>query len=77
MDNEIQETTYEESGDWKIKTILIAGVLGALTGVGAGYLLVRGAEQQGEKLSISSGQGLKLGVLLAGFLRSLLNLNEE
>ena len=77
MENEIEHDTYEEGGDWKTKTILISGILGAITGVGAGLLLVRRAEQQGEKLSISGGQGLKLGVLLAGFLRSLLNLDEE
>ena len=77
MEDEYQEGTFEEESGWKIRTIIVGGIIGALTGVGASYLLVRNAEQHGEKLSITGGQGLKLGVLLAGFLRSLLNLDES
>jgi len=62
---------------WKIKTLLAGAVLGAATGLSAAYLLTRRAEQQGAALTISSGQGLKLGVLVAGLLRSILNLGEE
>ena len=77
MEKDIQIIDDGENTGWKTKTVLVGGLLGALTGLGAAYLMVRRAEQQGEHISISSGQGLKIGVLLAGVLRSVLNLEEE
>ena len=77
MEKDIQIADKGENTGWKTKTLLFGGFLGAVTGLGAAYLLVRRAEQEGEQLSISSGQGLKLGVMLAGVLRSVLNLDEE
>lgn len=73
------ETIEEKEVDasWKTKTLLIGGVIGALTGLGAAYLLTRRAEKKGEPLAITSGQGLKLGVLVAGLLRSILSIGEE
>jgi len=62
---------------WKARTLVIGALLGALTGLGAAFLLTRRAEQKGEAVSISAGQGLRLGVLLAGLLRSILSLGEE
>ena len=61
---------------WKIKTLIIGGVLGALTGVGAAFLLTRRAEQSGKPLTISAGKGVQLGVIITAFLRSLLSLGE-
>ena len=63
--------------NWKLKTLLVGTILGAATGLGAAYLLSKRAEKDGEKLSISSKQGLKLGVLIAGLLRSILTLGED
>ena len=77
MEKDIQIIDDVENTGWKTKTVLVGGLLGALTGLGAAYLMVRRAEQQGEQISLSSGQGLKIGVLLAGVLRSVLNLEEE
>ena len=62
---------------WKARTLVIGALLGALTGLGAAFLLTRRAEQRGESVSITAGQGLRLGVLLAGVLRSILTLGEE
>ena len=76
--NESNELTQNDLDDsWKVKTLLVGVVLGAATGLGAAYLLTKRAEQHGEALSISSGQGLKLGVLVAGLLRSIPTLGEE
>ncbi len=72
MDEETQLATT-----WKTKTLLIGAALGALTGLGAAYLLTRRAEQRGERLAISSGQGLKIGMLLAGLLQQVLRLGDE
>ncbi len=62
---------------WKFRTLVIGGLVGLLTGLGAAYLLTKRAEQRGTTLSISTGKGLQLGVLLAGVLRSILSLGEE
>lgn len=62
---------------WKTKTLFIGAALGALTGLGAAYLLTRRAEQRGEQLAITSGQGLKIGMLLAGLLQQILRLGDE
>lgn len=78
MQNEIQEKlNQEEKQNWKVNTIIIGGIVGALTGLGAAYLMVRSAEEKGDKISMSSGKGLKIGVLLAGLVRSIMNLSDD
>jgi uncharacterized membrane protein len=69
----------EEQSDssWKVKTLLIGGLLGALVGVGAAFLLTKRAEQKGAPLAITPGKGVQLGVMLAGLLRSILTLGED
>ncbi|MDP2977165.1 MAG: hypothetical protein Q8N45_13255 [Anaerolineales bacterium] len=62
---------------WKVKTLLIGAALGALTGLGAAYLLTKRVEQSGQQLTISTGKRVKLGMLVAGLLRSILTLGEE
>lgn len=62
---------------WKVKTLLIGAALGALTGLGAAYLLTKRAEQHGKPLSMSTGKGVKLGMLVAGLLRQILQIGEE
>jgi hypothetical protein len=52
-------------------------VLGALTGLGAAYLLTKRAEQKGTALAISPGKGVQLGVMIAGLLRSILSLGDD
>jgi len=62
---------------WKMRTLLVGAVLGALTGLGAAYLLTKRAEQKGTRLTITPGKGVQLGVMLAGLLRSVLTLGED
>jgi hypothetical protein len=75
-ENAIVETPVAEN-TWKVKTLIIGGVLGALTGLGAAYLLTKRTEQSGQQLAITPGKGMKLGVLIAGLLRSILSLGED
>ena len=76
-ENGIISLETQPDTSWKTQTLLIGGVVGALVGVGAAYLLSKRAEQKGTPLSITPGKGVQLGVLLAGLLRSILSLGED
>jgi nitrate reductase gamma subunit len=67
----------QPNNSWKIKTLVIGGVLGMLTGLGAAYLLTKRAEQKGTQLAITPGKGVQLGVMVAGLVRSILSLGED
>ncbi len=67
----------DKDNSWKIRTLILGAVVGATTGLGAAYLLTRRAEQEGEELSITSGQGLKLGLLVIGLLRQIMSLGDD
>ena len=72
-----RELTTRRDPKGETLTILLAGgVIGALAGVGAAYLLLRGRESRRrdpeEKLPIvTSSNAVKLGVLLFGLFRQL------
>ncbi|MGQ9834157.1 MAG: hypothetical protein ACUVRJ_10245 [Candidatus Villigracilaceae bacterium] len=72
MDKDIRPDT-----NWKIQALLVGTALGALTGLGAAYLLTRRAEKRGKKLALTSRQSLKIGMLLAGLLQQILRLGDE
>jgi len=71
----LEETGPDNS--WKLRTLVIGGVLGALTGLGAAYLLTKRAEQKGSQLAVTPAKGVQLGVMIAGLLRSILSLGED
>ncbi len=76
-ENAIVPVEEQADNSWKVKTLVIGGVLGLLTGLGAAYLLTRRAEQTGTKLAVTPGKGVQLGVMIAGVLRSILSLGED
>ena len=76
-ENAIISVETQPDSSWKTQALVIGGVVGALVGLGAAYLLTRRAEQKGAPLSITPGKGVQLGVLLAGLLRSILSLGED
>lgn len=58
--------------------ILLAGaVIGAVTGLAAALMLTRQAERNERETAITTGEGLKLGVLVFGLLRAIASLGEE
>jgi gas vesicle protein len=61
----------------KNKTLLFGALLGALTGLIAANLLNRRAEKTGSELAITSGDGMKLGVLVFGLLRAIASLGDD
>ena len=75
-ENSVLAIEAREGNSWKVRTLLIGGLLGALVGVGAAYLMTKRAEQSGKPLAITPGKGVQLGMLLAGLLRSIVSLGE-
>ena len=76
-ENAIVTVENQPDHSWKTQALIVGGVLGAVVGLGAAYLLTKRAEQKGTSLAITPGKGVQLGVLLAGLLRSILSLGED
>jgi len=63
--------------NWKVKFLLAGGILGALIGLVAAYLLVQRGEKEGDAPRITAGEGVKLGLLAFGTLRQVSQLGEK
>jgi hypothetical protein len=72
MSNEKNEITT--IGNWKPKALVFGGVIGAVVGIAAAYVLIQRNEDEDQTPNISVGEGVKLGVLVFGLLRSISNL---
>ena len=58
---------------WRPRVMIIGGVLGALVGVAAAYLIIQRSEE-GKPPKMNVGEGVKLGVMVFGLLRSIASL---
>jgi hypothetical protein len=67
----------EENDNWKIKTLIIGGLIGAAAGVLGAIVLIQRAEQHQERPKLSAGDGVKLGAGLLGVLRLLSDFVEK
>lgn len=70
------DNAIEKVDNSKPKVLIIGAVLGALVGLGAAFLLTQNAEKEGKSPQISTGDGVKLGVLVMGLLRTVATLGE-
>jgi gas vesicle protein len=61
----------------KSKTLLMGALIGAFTGLLAAMLLQRNAEKNERETAITTGEGLKLGVLVFGLLRAIASLGDD
>jgi DMSO reductase anchor subunit len=59
------------------RTIIFGVLIGAATGLAAALLLNRRAAEGDGETHISTGEGLKLGVMLFGLLRAISSLGED
>ena len=59
----------ENNRNWMVKTLVVGGVFGALIGLGAAYILIKRAEEEGENPQLSTGEGVQLGLGVLGLLR--------
>jgi len=61
----------------KNKTLLAGAVIGAATGLLAAMLLHRRVDKEERETAITTGEGLKLGVLVFGLLRAIASLGDD
>jgi gas vesicle protein len=61
----------------KTRVIIGGALIGAVTGLIAAMLLARRAERNERETAITTGEGLKLGVLVFGLLRAIASLNDD
>lgn len=61
----------------RTNTIIIGGLIGAIAGVGAASLLLQRAERKNSGATITAGEGLRLGLLVLGLMRSIAQLGDE
>ena len=59
------------------RTLLLGALIGAATGLIGAMLLNRRAEQTGTEMTLTAGDGMKLGVMVFGLLRAIASLGEE
>lgn len=63
--------------NWKIKAMIFGGIIGAVSGVGAAYILVQRAEAENAQPRLSAGEGVTLGLGILGLLRLVANMGKE
>jgi gas vesicle protein len=61
----------------KSRTLFTGALIGAFTGLIAAMLLTRRAERDERTTAITAGEGLKLGVLVFGLLRTIASLGDD
>jgi hypothetical protein len=67
----------EEFKNWKMKVLIIGAVVGAIAGAGAAFLYTQRVEDPYHKPKFSSGDGVRLGLLLLGLVRQVSVLGDE
>lgn len=61
----------------KSKTLLMGALIGAFTGLLAAMLLERRVAKDERETALTTGEGLKLGVLVFGLLRAIASLGDD
>jgi hypothetical protein len=61
----------DEKPNTMVRTMVIGGILGALIGVGAAYILIKRAEEVGDNPRLTPGEGVQLGIGVLGLLRMI------
>lgn len=64
-------------GNWRTRTMLLGGLLGAMTGLAAAYILIQRSEDGEQPPKIGPGEGVRLGLLLLGLLRQVTELGRR
>jgi hypothetical protein len=59
------------------KILVFGALIGAATGLAAAMILQRRAQKMGTEISLSTGEGIQLGVMIMGLLRAISSLGDE
>jgi gas vesicle protein len=59
------------------RVLLFGALIGAATGLVAALMLQRRAEKTGSEITLSTGEGIQLGVMIMGLLRAISALGDE
>ena len=59
------------------RILLFGALIGAGTGLVAAMILQRRAEKPGPEISLATGEGIQLGVMVLGLLRAISSLGDE
>lgn len=57
--------------NWKITTMVVGVLVGALTGAGAAMLLIKRSEDSNATPKVTANQGLQVGLSVLGLLRMI------
>ena len=63
--------------DQRNKILVIGALAGAATGLVAAMMLQRRAERMGTEVSLSTGEGIQLGMLVLGLVRAVAALADK
>jgi len=64
----------DETKNWKSQTLIIGCIIGAIAGLGAAYIMIRRAEEAQTKPQLTTGDGVKIGMGLAGVIKLISDL---
>jgi hypothetical protein len=68
------ETTEKKTVNTKPKILIFGGLIGALMGLGAAFLLIQRAEREHRTPSLSTAEGIKLGLVALGAMKQVAQL---
>jgi hypothetical protein len=67
----------EENNNWKTKTLILGAAVGAIIGLGTGYLLTRTADETGgQPPKITTGDAFKIALGVIGIVRGIASLGD-
>lgn len=62
---------------YRSKTLVFGALIGAAIGLAGAFLLTRKAEETGTAITVSTGDGMRLGVMVIGLLRAIAALGDD
>lgn len=69
------ETAIEKSGiSYETRILVIGSLIGALVGLAGSFLLVKNNERKGTDLQVTTGEGVKLSLIIMTLLRQVADL---
>jgi hypothetical protein len=68
------EAIEKKTPNSKPKILVIGGLIGALMGLGAAFLLIQRAEREHRTPSLSPAEGIKLGLVALGAMKQVAQL---